>query len=230
VKHPNKAKKYIGLMLGSEMIYYRITGYQNLKFFAKVYEVSNYKEKIKNIAQKLELENWMDEYVEKYSTGMKTKLSVARMLLIDPEIMLLDEPTLGLDISTKNFIIEKLQELEKTIILSTHNMSVVEKLCDRITFINKGEIIKTGTKKELQKMFQKGIPIFIEISTKKESLMKALSNLDIILECRDMVDGLNIILKNRDNYSKLCSILQSYHFTKIEENAFSLEDIFLKLV
>ncbi len=230
LKNPNKIKKYIGLMFGSDMIYYSITGYNNLKFFAKIYEVPNYKQKIEEIAQMLELTKWMNEYVERYSTGMKTKLSVARMLLINPEIFFLDEPTLGLDVSTTNFIIEKLKELDKTIILCTHNMSIVEKLCERIAFINHGEIIKMGNKRDLKYIFQKGIPIFIEITEKKQQLFNNLSNLDFIIDCIDSKSGLLITLKERNDYSRLLSNLQNYPLTKIEEKVLSIEELFIKLI
>lgn len=230
LKDPNKVKKHIGLMFGSDMIYYRITGYHNLKFFAKVYEVPNYKQKIDEIAQMLELTKWMNEYVEKYSTGMKTKLSVARMLLINPKIFFLDEPTLGLDISTTNFIIEKLKELNKTIILCSHNMAIVEKLCERIAFINHGEIIKTGKKRDLQQIFQKGIQILIELGERKQELLKTLLQLDYITECVENELGLIITLKERKDYSRLFSVLQNYPITKIEERSLSIEDLFLKLI
>ncbi len=227
---PNKVKKNIGLMFGSEMIYYRITGYRNLKFFAKIYEVPDYEQKIKEIARMLELDKWMNEYVERYSTGMKTKLSIARMLLIDPNIFFLDEPTLGLDVPTTNFIIEQLKDLDKTIILCSHDMSIVDKLCDRFAFINHGKIIKEGKKKDLENVFQKGIEILIEITRNRLELFNKLSMLDFILECHEVKDGLTLILKDRDDYKKLISVLQSYELTKIEEQALSIEDLFLKII
>jgi ABC-type multidrug transport system ATPase subunit len=227
---PNKVKKNIGLMFGSEMIYYRITGYRNLKFFAKIYEVPDYEQKIKEIARMLELDKWMNEYVERYSTGMKTKLSIARMLLIDPNIFFLDEPTLGLDVPTTNFIIEQLKDLDKTIILCSHDMSIVDKLCDRFAFINHGKIIKEGKKKDLENVFQKGIEILIEIKRNRLELFNKLSMLDFILECHEVKDGLTLILKDRDDYKKLISVLQSYELTKIEEQALSIEDLFLKII
>lgn len=230
LKNPNKVKKHIGLMFGSDMIYYRITGYRNLKFFAKIYEVPNYKQKIEEIAQMLELTEWMNEYVEKYSTGMKTKLSVARMLLINPKIFFLDEPTLGLDVSTTNFIIERLRELNKTIILCSHNMAIVEKLCERIAFINHGEIIRTGKKRDLQYIFQKGVQVFIELREKKQELLNKLIHLDYIVECVEEESGLIITLKERKDYSCLFSILQNYPITRIEEKTLSIEDLFLKVI
>jgi ABC-type multidrug transport system ATPase subunit len=230
LKEPNKVKKNIGLMLGSEMIYYRITGYRNLKFFAKIYEVPNYEQKIKEIARMLELDKWMNEYVERYSTGMKTKLSIARMLLMDPEIFFLDEPTLGLDIPTTNFIIEQLRSLDKTIVLCSHDMGIVEKLCDRFAFINHGEIIKTGKKTDLENVFQKGIQISIGIEKDRLELLNKLAGLDFILECQEVKDGLTLTLKDRDDYKKLVFVMQNYDITKIEEQALSIEDLFMKII
>ena len=223
-------KKYIGLMFGSEMIYYRITGYRNLKFFAKIYEVSNYEQRINEIARMLELDKWMNEYVERYSTGMKTKLSIARMLLIDPEIFFLDEPTLGLDVPTTNFIIEQLKNLDKTIVLCSHDMSIVDKLCDRFAFIDHGQIIKTGKKKDLENIFQKGIQVSIEIEKNRQELLNKLSTLNFILDCQERKDGLTLILKDRDDYKNLISVLQNYDLTKIEEITLSIEDLFMKII
>lgn len=230
LKDPNKVKKYIGLMFGSEMIYYRITGYRNLKFFAKIYEVSNYEQRINEIARMLELDKWMNEYVERYSTGMKTKLSIARMLLIDPEIFFLDEPTLGLDVPTTNFIIEQLTNLDKTIVLCSHDMSIVDKLCDRFAFIDHGQIIKTGKKKDLENIFQKGIQVSIEIEKNRQELLNKLSTLNFILDCQERKDGLTLILKDRDDYKNLISVLQNYDLTKIEEITLSIEDLFMKII
>jgi len=230
LKEPNKVKKNVGLMFGSEMIYYRITGYRNLKFYAKIYEVPNYEEKINEIVRMLELDKWMNEFVERYSTGMKTKLSIARMLLIDPEIFFLDEPTLGLDVPSTKFIIEQLKSLDKTIVLCSHDMSIVDKLCDRFAFINHGEIIKEGKKKDLESLFQKGIEVLIEIEKDRQELLNKLSTLDFILECKETSSGLIIKLTERDDYKKLITSMQNYSITKIEEKALSIEDLFMKII
>lgn len=145
------AQQKIGLMLGFSMIYYRLTGYDNLKYFAKLYRIKNYKERIEELSDVLELGNWMDEYVEHYSTGMKSKLALARALVHNPDILVLDEPTAGLDIVMSKEIRKGIGAMGKTIILSTHNMAEAEELATRIAFLNRGKVHAVGTPNEIKK-------------------------------------------------------------------------------
>jgi ABC-2 type transport system ATP-binding protein len=230
LKKTNKVKRKVGLMLGSDMIYYRITGYANLKFFCKIYGIPNYKEKIYNIAKEFELENWLNEYVENYSTGMKVKLSLCRSFLINPKILFLDEPALGLDIKTTNFIIEKLKNLDNTIFLTSHNMHVVEKLCGRVAFIDNGRIKKIGSKGELKKLLQKGIKIKIDINENVNKLMEELEQMEYILETIKTESGLILFLKERIYYNYLFSLLRNYPVRKFQEIDISVEELFLKII
>lgn len=230
LKNPNKIKSKIALMLGNEMIYYRITGYANLKFFCKVYGVEDYKKKIAQVAKELEIEKWLNEYVERYSTGMKSKLSLCRVLLSNPKILFLDEPTLGLDVKTNKFIIDKLKNLNKTIFLTSHNMDIVDKLCTRIAFINNGRIIKVGKKEELRKLFQKRVRIFIGINENKNQIIKELEQQDYITNISNEETGLKIELLNRNDYNKLFPIFSKYKILKIQEIELSVEDLFLNIV
>jgi ABC-2 type transport system ATP-binding protein len=136
-----KEKQFIGLMLGNEMIYYRMTGFDNLKYFAKLYNVKNYEKKIRELAEMLGLTNWLSSFVENYSQGMKSKLALARALINDPKILFLDEPTVGLDPQISNKIRKKIKEMHKTVFLTTHNLSEAVELCSRIAVMNKGKII-----------------------------------------------------------------------------------------
>jgi len=212
------------------MIYYRITGYANLKFFCKVSDIKDYKNKIAQVAKEIGIEKWLNEYVERYSTGMKSKLSLCRILLLDPKILFLDEPTLGLDVKTTNFIIEKLTDLNKTIFLTSHNMEVVDKLCSKIAFINKGKIIKLGSKEELRSLMQKGVKLFLGIGENKSELKNILEQQEFVTNIIDEDNGLTIEILNKDNYSKLFSILGKYKITKIQEIELSIEDLFLKIL
>lgn len=229
-KKPNQAKARIGLMLESDMLYYRITGYDNLKFFCKIYGVSNYKEKINNIAKEFGLEKWLNQYVENFSTGMKMKLAFCRTLLTERSIIFLDEPTVGLDVNTVSFITKKIKDINKTVFLSSHNMNVIEKLCDRIAFINQGEILKIGTQEYIKNLMRKEINIDIEIPKNKDKLKSELEKHNFINKIVDKNNFLTISLTKRENFKDLFSILQNYEVTRFKERESSLEDLFLEII
>jgi len=151
----DKSRGKIGLMLGSTMIYYRITGYDNLEYFAKLYNVKDYKGRINDLAAFLGLQDFLNECVERYSEGMKTKLALARALIHDPDILFLDEPTLGLDPNISVQIRNKLNRLRdkgKTIILTTHYMEEADYMSDRVGILNHGRLVKIDTPTNLKKL------------------------------------------------------------------------------
>ena len=230
VKKPNHAKSRISLMMDHQMLYFRITAYDNLKFFCKIYDVPNYKEKIFDLAKNFGLEKWLNQYVENFSGGMKIKLALVRSLILNRKILILDEPTLGLDVKMRSFIINKLKEFKGAIFLTSHNMRVVEKLCDRVAFINKGKIIKIGTQEEVKKLSQTEIIVDVEIQQKSDQLKFELKNKEFVGEIFDLSHGIAVSIKSRDNYKDLLSVLSKYHILKVKERDLSLEDLFLKLI
>ncbi|MEE9378525.1 MAG: ABC transporter ATP-binding protein [Candidatus Lokiarchaeia archaeon] len=230
LKQPKKAKERVALMLGSDMLYFRITAYDNLKFFCKIYKVPNYKEKINEMAKELGLDEWLNQYVENFSSGMKMKLALCKTMLLNRKILILDEPTLGLDIKTISFIVNKLKELKKTIFLTSHDMSVVEQLCHRIAFINKGNILKIGSKKELKDITQNEIIVEIEINKDKNQLKSTLTQQNFIKELEETNHGLNFVLTERIYYKNLFSILRNYSILAIKEQELSLGELFLRII
>ncbi len=151
-----EARQQIGLLTsGERTLYWKLTGKDNLKFFAALYGLAG-KERDKRIdylMELLELKDVETERVEKYSSGMKQKISLARALLHDPKILLLDEPTLGLDPQFSRFIRgfikdELVGKDGKTVLLTTHYMDEADELCERIAFINKGKIVNIKTPDE----------------------------------------------------------------------------------
>jgi ABC-2 type transport system ATP-binding protein len=230
IKNPKHAKSRISLMLGDNMLYNRITGYDNLKFSCKLFYVPNYKEKIKIIAKDLELDKWLNQYVEKYSSGMRMKLALCRTLLLNRKIMFLDEPTLGLDVNTTSFIINKLKQIKSTIILTSHDMTVVEKLCDRVAFISNGEILKIGSQKALRTLQQTEIKFIIKIFESKDQLKLELKQQDFIGDVIENKEGFVISLNARKNFKDLLFILANYNVLTIKEHEYSLEELFIKIV
>lgn len=153
VKDPNDVKDYLSYVSGEERsLYWRLTGRQNMQFFASLYEVPK-KQRDENIDKMLSLVGLLgaaNERVGNYSSGMKQRLSIARGLLTDPDILLLDEPTRSLDpLSARDlhrFIQDDLvTKHHKTVILATHNMEEAALLCREVAIINDGRIRACGS-------------------------------------------------------------------------------------
>lgn len=128
-----------------------LTVYENLDFMANVYQIENKKDKIDNLIKTFKLEEVLKQKAKTLSGGYMRKLSIAISLINDPKILFLDEPTLGLDVLSRKELWNTINTLKGkiTIILTTHYMEEAESLSDRVAIMNKGNIIKIGTPKEL---------------------------------------------------------------------------------
>lgn len=228
-KNRDSVNKKIGVMFNYSMIYYRMTGYDNLKFVSKMYDIHNYKEKIKELSDFLDLGKWMHSYTDNFSLGMKTKLAIARTLLTDPEILFLDEPTLGLDPKMSINIREKLASLDKTILLTTHFLDEADELCDRIGFLKQGNIIKIDTPTNLKQEIMKGLTLVVHLK-EKDSLINELKKCDFVSDVSIFDSGLKVTTEDRSSYQELLRILSKYKIDHIEEESPGLEEVFMKIV
>ncbi len=226
---PWAVKENIGLMFGSEMIYYRLTGFKNLKFFCKLYGIKNFKAKIYDLAEKFNLTNWLNQYVEYYSSGMKLKLALARVLLTEPKIVFLDEPMLGLDPKTVKEVIDILKNLNITILFTSHQMDVVHRLCDRIAFLKEGRILKVDTQENFRKLISEKIKIEIDVRRKKEELIQSLNKIDFISKVSENKDNIHFFIDKENNYPELMNFLRDYPIIHFNELKPTLDDVFIKL-
>lgn len=159
VTDPIAARECIGITTGGERtLYWKLSGRDNLRYFAALYGLSpdDANQRIDYLMGIMGLEEKQNERIEKYSTGMRQKVSICRALIHDPPILLLDEPTLGLDPSfsrfIRSFIKKDLNKKQgKTILLTTHYMDEADQLCDRIAIMNEGNIVKVDTPENLKK-------------------------------------------------------------------------------
>jgi ABC-2 type transport system ATP-binding protein len=151
VERAEEVRKRIGFIFGGERgLYWRLSGIDNLRYFASLYAIDPdvTKKRIPYLLDMVGLNGRGEEKVQGYSRGMKQRLHVARTLLHDPDVLFLDEPTLGLDpVGAREFrqVILNLQSEKKTILLTTHYMFEADALCDRIAVINHGCIIALDT-------------------------------------------------------------------------------------
>lgn len=174
IKEDIKVRASIGVVAGGERsVYWKLTSRENLAFFAKLYNVPEnvMKKRIDYLLDIMNLKDRADDYVEDLSTGMRMKLILARALVHDPPILMLDEPTIGLDpkfsMEIRRFIKEKLnKELDKTILLTTHYMHEADYLCDRIALMNKGKIIVVDDPMALKLKIKKYDVIIFEVPLK----------------------------------------------------------------
>jgi ABC-2 type transport system ATP-binding protein len=151
VTQADEVRRRIGFIFGGERgLYWRLSGIDNLRYFASLYSLDpdHTRKRIEYLLDMVGLTGRGDEKVQGYSRGMKQRLHVARTLLHNPDILFLDEPTLGLDpVGAREFrqVILNLQSEKKTILLTTHYMFEADALCDRIAIINHGRIIALDT-------------------------------------------------------------------------------------
>jgi sodium transport system ATP-binding protein len=158
---PEKVRAHVGFLAASTALYGRLTAREMVAYFGRLNGMSEeaIRARIKQLADELDMHEFLDRRCEKFSTGMKQKTSIARTLVHDPAVMIFDEPTLGLDVMTARSIVKFVRECRnrgKTVIYSTHVMSEVEKLCDTIGIIHGGRLVAEGTLAELRDRFAEG--------------------------------------------------------------------------
>ena len=154
-REPDKVRSVIGFLSGDTGLYGRLTPREILTYFGRLYDVSDtaIKSRIEEMADLLDMNDFLDRKVDVLSTGMKQKVSICRSIIHDPPIMIFDEPTSGLDILTARTIVSflhKCKEDGKCILFSTHVMREAERIADKIEMIHKGKLVAEGTLEELR--------------------------------------------------------------------------------
>jgi sodium transport system ATP-binding protein len=155
VAEPENARASLGFLSTATALYGRLTAREFIEYFGRLHGLSEdvLRKRVNALIARLEMKDFCDRRCESFSTGMKQKTSIARVLVHDPPVMIFDEPTTGLDVMTARTIISFIRECRergKTVIFSTHVMSEAEKLCDRIGIIHGGRLLAEGSLDELR--------------------------------------------------------------------------------
>jgi sodium transport system ATP-binding protein len=144
LKKPLVARRKIGFLSGTTGLYGRLSGRENIEYFGQLHglEKSVISERIEELVELLDMANFIERRCEGYSTGMKQKAAIARSVIHQPQVVILDEPTTGLDIIATQTVLDFIKRLKQQnvpVIFSTHHLDEVEELCDWVTVIDQGE-------------------------------------------------------------------------------------------
>jgi ABC-2 type transport system ATP-binding protein len=169
LEQPREVRARLGAMLsGERSLYWKLTGRENLEYFAALYHVPvrETSARIERSLAAVKLTERADDYVERYSTGMRQRLALARALLPDPPLVILDEPTVGLDPQAARDLRDRVRELRaqgRTVLLTTHYMDEADQLCDRVAIIDHGRIVALDTPAALKRTIRAEEVVHLEI-------------------------------------------------------------------
>jgi len=169
LERPRDVRARLGAMLsGERSLYWKLTARENLEYFAALYHVSpnQTRARIERALAAVNLSDRADDYVERYSTGMRQRLALARALLPDPPLVILDEPTVGLDPQAARDLRGRVRELRaegRTVLLTTHYMEEADQLCDRVAIIDHGQIVALDTPAALKRTIRAEEVVHLEL-------------------------------------------------------------------
>ncbi|HVO37282.1 MAG TPA: ATP-binding cassette domain-containing protein [Candidatus Acidoferrum sp.] len=247
VKQARQVQRIVNMVAGGErMLYYRLTGRENLRYFAELYNVpkKDVKARVETLLELMGLVDRADDEVEKYSKGMKQRLQVCRGMINDPQVLFLDEPTLGLDVNIakdlRKFICEKIvHEQGKTVLLTTHYMYEAEEMCGRVGFLSKGKLVAVGKPEELKRKAPSGFSIEILATRLTDETLTGLQKLELVKKVLttdyegeaegEKVDRLIINVDSDKAVPKVLSHLAAQHCRVVSVNLRgpTLEDLFM---
>lgn len=238
IKSPAPLRKVIGMVPQEIAIYPDLTAEENLQFFGRIYRLSgsHLKRKINEVLGLIGLTERRKDVVKKFSGGMKRRLNIGVALLHEPELLIMDEPTVGIDPQSRNYILETVKRLNEekqmTILYTSHYMEEVEFLCDRIYIMDKGDLIASGTKEEIKRILAAEKTIVIKADRLTDPFLEDLHNQPTINRVIMKEKAVTIIVPTEVNI--FSTILKLAEEAKIELQSVdiqtpTLEDVFLHL-
>jgi ABC-2 type transport system ATP-binding protein len=241
VEDARDVRKRIGYVFGGDRgLYERLSAYDNLRYFAELYGVSGHRqrERIDEVLELVGLRGREKERVEGYSRGMRQRLHIARGILHDPEVVFLDEPTIGVDPVGARELRQTIADLVaagKTLLLTTHYMFEADALCDRIAVIAKGELVGEGTPEQLKAGVSEGRVTEIEVFGVEPTTVERVRQLDgvtsVAVEDRDQKQLLVVqATGEREVTAPVLALLDGVEVGRVSSREPTLEDAYVSLV
>jgi len=238
IKRPEKLRKILGVVPQEIALYPDLSARENLLFFGKIYRLSGsqLKQKVEEVLEMIGLTDRQHDLVKNFSGGMKRRLNIGAALLHEPELIIMDEPTVGIDPQSRNYILETVKRLNKekkmTVLYTSHYMEEVEFLCNRIYIMDKGNILAAGTKEEIKNILSAENTIQITVERVNDSFVQALRDHPVVNRVTVQDRVITVLTPKEANaFSILFKIAEETNtmLTSIEIKTPTLEDVFLHL-
>lgn len=238
IKDPSNIRKVLGVVPQEIALYEELSAYENLKFFGEVYQVEKrvLEKRIQEVLEMIGLKERQKELVKTFSGGMKRRVNIAVALLHQPKILILDEPTVGIDPQSRNHILNTVkmlnEELGTTVLYTSHYMEEVEQLCNRVYIMDHGRVVASGTKSELLSILSSEDTIQVQLSNKNEKLIEKVRGISQVRRVEDTDGGIRIISKKGSSIlNELVHVVEgeSSQIIHYQVEVPSLEDVFLHL-
>ena len=237
-KEALKAKSLLGLVPQELALMEELTAYDNLEYFGAFYGLGGklLKERIEEALKVTGLQDRRKEKVKKFSGGMKRRLNLAVAIMHKPKLLIMDEPTVGVDPQSRNYIFEFIKKINKeentTVIYTSHYMEEIESLCNKIFIIDLGKEIAFGPKSTIKAMASQNGSIKIKLDDYNEELILKIKDLRGVKDCLIEEDKIKILTKElKFNMEDLLSLMnkenKKIRYLNMEEA--SLEEVFLAL-
>ena len=229
-------KRDLGVVPQDIAIFEDLTAYENLCYFGKLYGLkgSLLKERVEEALEFTGLHDRKKQYPKKFSNGMKRRLNIACALVHHPKLIIMDEPTVGIDPQSRNHILQSIKQLIKmgsTIIYISHYMEEIEEICTRIVIMDHGRVIAKGTKEELKSLMTSDEKVVVELSTANYTLVDNIKKLSGVKDA--YVNGNELTVLSKKNSKNLSEIIDyvsdSSEIMSLIVEKPSLETVFLTL-
>ncbi|MFF2448527.1 ABC transporter ATP-binding protein [Neobacillus sp. NPDC058068] len=236
-RHEMEVKQELGIVPQEIALFEDLTAYENLDYFGRLYGLrgSLLKERIAEALSFTGLSDWQKDRPKGFSGGMKRRLNIACAILHHPKLIIMDEPTVGIDPQSRNHILQSIKELNKmgsTIIYTSHYMEEVEEICTRVAIVDHGRVIAQGTKEELTAFVSTEEKLVIELSSVTYTIVEQIKSISSIRECSIKGTSLEVIgKKGEHNVSRVINLLSEAGIEILSLNVEkpSLEAVFLTL-
>ncbi|WP_404334164.1 ATP-binding cassette domain-containing protein [Planococcus rifietoensis] len=238
LKKPAEMRRVLGVVPQKIALYEELSAYENLKFFGRLYGLSGNKleQRIDYVLELVGLADRKKELVKNYSGGMQRRVNLAAAMMHEPEVLIMDEPTVGIDPQSRNHLLETIRKLNQdegmTVLYTSHYMEEVEKLCDRVYIMDHGKVIAEGTKEELKAILSDQETVLIEFDQNYPELFTKLSEIEGVQHATAEEHSLKLIIpKGTRLLGALFHEAERYGAQVVNVNVQTptLEDVFLRL-